>query len=251
VRRLNSAPGYGQAQMSAISMAQISGEDMRKLILVAVLAFATLAPVASAETEAPTSQEAVTVKTLAGENCSAVTVTNHSASGTCPLHFAMATNDTWQLVVHTIFSESIMHRCKLEMAGAVNAQGEGWFGLNQITISNPPSGGIDCTGLGAVEKCDMGAAEGVGTGHSENWHFRIVEDHTTGTLWVDLRACFKGTIVNNFGGRAWFEFTTSPNPTQLAGIDHLYRDIEGSSNPNVETSGIWTLETDTRVQVAH
>jgi hypothetical protein len=232
---------------------------MRKLILtaaLAVMAFAAFAPAAFAETEVPAAQQAVSVTNEAtGQACSAVTLTNDVASGTCPLH--ASSNGTVDAVSHTIFGETLRARCLNEYEGAVNASGEGRIGAAQISFADPGGGaGVDCTGGSAVRPCTEAEATNLGTDHQANWHLRTVEDGA-GVLWIDARICLMNLDPFNsaVGGSVWLRVTSpSGHPTAAGASDHRLRDAETPLSADAEFDGSWSLETDAThsgVEISH
>jgi hypothetical protein len=224
---------------------------MRTPILMLVTAVTTLAvaaPLISAETEVPATEEGVTV-TPADPVCSTVTIVDDTALGTCG--FRLTSDGSVDVHSHTIFGETLRFRCLLELEGAIDAQGEGWIGRTQVSVIAPvPPTGVDCTGANGGAACDMAAAEALGTGHDENWHLRTVEDHTTGTTWLAVSLCFKGLDPTSYAaGDLWLRITeTGGQPTSLAVTDHRLRnqEVDITTNiPDFEFTGTWDFESTT------
>jgi hypothetical protein len=225
------------------------------LVLLVVLGGCTaIAPVSIAETEVPSDQEAVSVSSEAtGQPCGAVSLVNDVATGGCQLHATSAT--TVDAVSHTIFGESVTARCNNEYSGAVNGSGEGRIGASQIVLSNPASGGIDCTGAGAVRACTEAEAAALGGDHQANWHLRIVEEKQGGNgLWIDARICLQNLNPFNstVGGSVWLRVTEdgSGHPTSASSTDHRLRDAEVPLSADAEFTGGWNLEGD-GIEVTH
>lgn len=217
-----------------------------------------LAPQASAELENPSAQEGVGVGHEAtGQLCGRVDVVNDVATGNCPLH--ISSTGTIDIVTHTIFGESLRMRCLSEFEGAVNGSGEGRIGAAQISLPNPASGGVDCTGSGAARPCTEAEAVNLGADHQANWHFQMSEDHLAGgNIWMALRLCLANVDPFNspIGGHFWLRVTGdgSGHPTALNSSDHRLRDPEVPLNQDAELTGAWSMEGDAAhggVRVAH
>ncbi len=238
---------------------------MRKLIIMtalAVSALAALAPAGFAETEAPATQEPVTVRSEPGNVlCGNVTVANDVASGGCVIH-AVSTNaagasSTVDAVAHTIFGESVVARCLNEFTGSANGAGEGWIGQSQVVFTNPASGGIDCTGDTRVRACTEAEANALGSGHNGNWHLRVVEDHTNGSLWMQASICLAQLNPFNtaLGGDVWVSLNGT-HPTRASSADHRLTNVESPvPGTDAEFNGGWSIETggtnETRVEIVH
>jgi hypothetical protein len=224
-----------------------------KLLLCAVMGALVWAPAAFAETETPGEVDPVSVSSEAtGQPCGAVSLVNDVATGGCQLHATSAT--TVDAVSHTIFGESVTARCNNEYSGAVNGSGEGRIGASQIVFSNPASGGIDCTGAGAVRACTEAEAAALGGDHQANWHLRIVEERTGGGNFVDARICLQNLNPFNstVGGSVWLRVTEdgSGHPTSASSTDHRLRDAEVPLSADAEFTGGWNLEGD-GVEITH
>jgi hypothetical protein len=223
------------------------------LVAVAAVVFAAFPQMAIAETEVPAGQQAVSVTNEAtGQACSAVTLTNDVASGTCPLH--ASSNGTVDAVSHTIFGETLRARCLNEFEGAINASGEGRIGAAQISFPNT-AGGMDCTGGSAVRPCTELEAVSLGVDHQANWHLRTVEDGQ-GVLWMDVRLCLMNLDPFNaaVGGSVWLRLNPEGHPSTAQASDHQLRDAEVPLSADAEFNGSWSLETDAThsgIEVTH
>jgi hypothetical protein len=210
----------------------------------ALVCAATVVPIAQAETEAPATSEPLTVRDEpSGDLCGEVTNTNDSYSGNCGVH--LASNANFEEVGHTIFGESALYRCRLELTGAMNQDGEGYFGRAQIQFVNPAIGGLGCTGDNAVRACHT--AEAINIGANENWHFQIVEDHTTNDEWMEIRHCIAQIPPAYFirAGllRAKISVDGTGHPTALVFSDHRSSDTSGGmGGMDSEMSGSFLWE---------
>ncbi len=237
---------------------------MRKPALTIVLAIGLLtacAPAGLAETEAPVTQEPVTVRGEPGNVlCGDVTVANDIASGGCLIH-AISTNAAGasapvDFIAHTIFMETVVARCNMEFTGAINGSGQGWIGQAQIAFTNTV-GGIDCTGDPRVRACTEAEASALGSGHNGNWQLRVVEDHTSGSLWMQASICLSQLNPYNtpLGGDFWFRLDSN-HPTRISATDHRLTNVESPiPGTDAEFTGGWSVETggtnETRVEIVH
>jgi hypothetical protein len=230
---------------------------MSKLLLAVMLIAVVLGgavSTASAETEVPSSQEAISALSEAtGQPCGNITVVNDVATGGCQIH---ATSPAAiDMISHTIFGESVTMRCLSEFTGAMNGGAEIRVGASQIVFTNPASGGIDCTGTGAIRACTEAEAAALGADHTANWHITFYEEHATGQVWAHIeRLCLQNLNPFNstVGGEYWVRVTVhgSGHVTSFSAADHRMSNAEVPLSADAELSGSWNFEGD-GVELVH
>jgi len=220
------------------------------LIAVALAIALYSAPVAGAEFAAPASEGPVTVVNEAtGDECGTVTVTGGVAGGTCPIH--LISTDI-QLLHHTLFGEIVSAaNCQGELEGAIDASGSGTFGYNQLTF--PPYG--SCRGTHPMEPCTPAEADsifGSGSGR-ENWPFRIVEDQTNGSRWMEIDMCvgYYSVFIGPLSFHGWAPLTGHSHP---AGMTMDHRPTHGTgATTDFEVTATWSFDTSTHsaIEIVH
>jgi hypothetical protein len=222
---------------------------MAALLAVSVLAVSAAAATAEPEgPENPVLPDEV-IHEPDGDPCGEISHNNHVVTGECMIH---ADGQEVRFYGHTAFGESLALTCDNEFAGAVDTDGFGEFGEDQISITQ---GGHDA-GCADVAPCseEEAAVESHGA-HAADWEGQIYEDTHDGMLWLEAEVCVEGLpTVDHAAGELWVELHVDENhhlsegTTRFAGHEvegngfHDVEDCDAFVSVDCEFSGTWTID---------